>query len=173
MIPELNPVDLQTIRALLSSKTDDEISTIIELPVSVVREVIIEMDISGEERNEQVNKIIEVRTLKLENKKKPYKKAGNIQDILKKQKKQRDEGRRLTIESNRKREVTDRENRRTFKTKPVDLSTMISIKIDHKTIVFVKPGTDIEKVRQQYIKLKSLKGANPVLTYTQKKSKNI
>jgi hypothetical protein len=44
----------------------------------------------------------------------------------------------------------EKENKPAFSTKQVDMSQLISVRIDHKTTVFVKPGTDIEAVRKQY-----------------------
>jgi hypothetical protein len=36
-----------------------------------------------------------------------------------------------------------------------DLSNKIAVKIDHKTTVYVKPGTDIDKIKKQYRKIGS------------------
>ncbi len=44
-----------------------------------------------------------------------------------------------------------------FKTKEVDLSQLISVRLDDKTLVFVKPGTDITKIRIDYEEKQRLK----------------
>ena len=44
-----------------------------------------------------------------------------------------------------------------FKTKEVDLSKLISVRLDDKTLVFVKPGTDTTKIRIDYEKRQLLK----------------
>jgi hypothetical protein len=36
--------------------------------------------------------------------------------------------------------------------RPLNLASKIAVKIDHKTIVYVNPGTDIEMIRRQYLK---------------------
>jgi len=40
-----------------------------------------------------------------------------------------------------------------FKTRKVELNTMKSYRLDHKTIIFLKPGADLEKVIKAYKKL--------------------
>ena len=50
------------------------------------------------------------------------------------------------------------ENRREekrYKTLHIDTNILVSVKIDHKTTVFVKPGTDIEKIKLQYTALRN------------------
>jgi hypothetical protein len=37
-----------------------------------------------------------------------------------------------------------------FKTIDLDLKERIAVRIDHKTVVYVRPGTDIEAVRKKY-----------------------
>lgn len=37
-----------------------------------------------------------------------------------------------------------------YKKIEVDYSKLIAVKVNHKTIIFVKPGTDIEKIKKQY-----------------------
>lgn len=41
-----------------------------------------------------------------------------------------------------------------FKTRPIDLQKLISVKLDNKTFVFVKPGSDIRKIKHYYHLLK-------------------
>lgn len=38
----------------------------------------------------------------------------------------------------------------TYKTRDINLSALISVRINRKTVIFVKPGTDIEKIKRQY-----------------------
>lgn len=38
----------------------------------------------------------------------------------------------------------------TMRIKTIDMSQLISVRIDEKTIVCVKPGTDIEAIKQKY-----------------------
>ena len=39
---------------------------------------------------------------------------------------------------------------RQFKTRTIDLSNSIAVKIDRKTTVYVKQGTDIEKIKRLF-----------------------
>jgi hypothetical protein len=40
---------------------------------------------------------------------------------------------------------------RSYKTRQQDFTLLIPVKIDHKTYIYVKPGSDIEKVKQDFI----------------------
>jgi hypothetical protein len=48
-------------------------------------------------------------------------------------------------QANRKRE----ESRR-YKTKAVDTSQLIPVRIDHKTVIYARPGQNIEELKQRY-----------------------
>jgi hypothetical protein len=50
-----------------------------------------------------------------------------------------------------KRERDKKEQRRMFKTKKVDYSQMITVRVDSKTVVYTKPGDDPEQVRKKYL----------------------
>lgn len=41
-------------------------------------------------------------------------------------------------------------DRKSFKTKPVDLKALIAVKLDAKTTIYVKPGTDIKKTLDKF-----------------------
>lgn len=160
MLPELSPVDLQTIRALLSTKTSQEISDIIEYPVEVVEAVISDMGISEDERNEQLNKIIEARTLAIEKKKKvPSKVMLQKAEMKKLEKERAEEKKRIVSEEARRHQVRTRDERKKFKTREINFSELISVKINSKTTILVKPGTDIAKIKKQYEDLSKVDAA--------------
>jgi|GEM_PF-1823362 len=54
----------------------------------------------------------------------------------------------------RQRLVEEEESKKKFKTRPIDLSEMISLRIDAKTTVFIRPDQDPEAVRQKYLRNK-------------------
>lgn len=44
------------------------------------------------------------------------------------------------------------QEKKRFETKKIDLSKCIAVRINHKTVIYVKPGTDIEKIKKQFTK---------------------
>ncbi len=70
----------------------------------------------------------------------------------KSEKEYRERSSRIHNEHLRQAQRSQRESRRVFKTRDLELDKMISVRIDRKTLVFVKPGTDIEKVKKFYQK---------------------
>lgn len=148
MIEELSPVELQIIKGLLSTKTDQEIADIMEVPAEVIHSFISELTSGTEERNEQINKIIESRLLSEKNV--TRKSQVEKEQVVKEKEKRKQQKESNLREVERIKRSRMRESSRKYKTIDQDLSKMISVKIDSKTTVFVKPGTDIEKIKKQY-----------------------
>lgn len=46
--------------------------------------------------------------------------------------------------------LSPKRNERVLATKKVDLSKCIAVKVDHRTTIYVRPGTDIEKIKSKY-----------------------
>jgi hypothetical protein len=158
-------LDIQFIRASLSSKTDEEIAEILDKPVALVRTRINEMTgMAGQRqteillKNEEASRKAhaELQAKKI-NRRIREQKAEEHQDKLEKEeKKERKRKERLKHSNIVEAQYVARQqrnDRRKFKTIPIDLAKLISVKIDKKTTLFVKPGTDIKKVREQYQKL--------------------
>lgn len=57
-------------------------------------------------------------------------------------------------QSSRHGNTQPKHEQRKYKTIAVDTTKLISVKIDNKTTVLVKPGTNIEAVKMQYKKLR-------------------
>ena len=58
--------------------------------------------------------------------------------------------RQIAIARQAQRSVPSRD--KVFQTLPLNLADKIQVRIDHKTIVYVLPGTDIEKIKEKYLK---------------------
>lgn len=147
---ELNPLEIQFIKASLSSKTDSEIAGILELPVDAVSSLILEVTgLSPQERSAQEEAIVKDR-LQITTERK-----------LRSVKANRDQ-KKNTMATVRKTGMPVPENDRAkrksekrFETKQVDLSKMHAVRLDAKTIVFVKPGQDARSVIALYQHLKN------------------
>jgi hypothetical protein len=62
-------------------------------------------------------------------------------------------------EKERKRIVADEETKKKLPTRVIDYSQLIALRIDHRTVVYIKPGTDIERIQAKY-------GAKAATDYT-------
>lgn len=120
-------VDTRIINSLLHKKPVDYIAMIIDMPIDAVMNKIKEL-ITGTNRlpfdDKKHNQVLKEKALK-ENRK-------NLNAVYLKQR------------SERKNSVPK------YQTRVVDYSQMITIRIDAKTCINVKAGTDVEKAKQQF-----------------------
>lgn len=161
------PLEIQFIRSSLGTKTDAEIALTLECDIDQVHAQI--NAITGGEalvRSERIQKEREAVMRQLqekENKKKlqleqkeqrrrqaEEKKKMNIQLKIKKQKEADEKRKRINIEEERQQQKKMRESRQRLQNRPLNLDQLISVRIDDRTHVFVKPGTDISKIKKQY-----------------------
>jgi len=151
MNTQFSPLEVQLIRSSLSTKTDMEIAEVLERPVEEVRAKINEITGgAADERESDVKKYQEEKAQARIKKAKPAK-APKI--IRKKEAPVKKPEKQVDVEKvweQQKAQARMREARLTFQTKPVDLTGMISVRIDHRTTIFVKPGTDIEQAKHNY-----------------------
>jgi hypothetical protein len=89
---------------------------------------------------------------------KPLSKHELIADQRKKDK-QAEQMRKNDIEKDRH-EQRRRSREPAFKTKQVDYSQMISVRIDRKTTIYAKPGEDISELKAKFIELHGTKITN-------------
>lgn len=142
-------LEIQLIRSSLETKSDGEIAAILERPIEEVHGMINAItNGTADERSEKIQRQKESEHLKISVKE--LRKRKREEEIAKKEQRQKEKQSRMNAEERRKVEKNRLESRKTFKTKEVDLSKMVSVRIDKKTIVFVNPGTDIEKVKKLY-----------------------
>ena len=164
-------LEKQLIRSSLATKTDGEIAALLERPIEEIEEVINE--ITGGKAAERSEKIAFERKVQYEaarlktdaaEKAKQDKEAARLkreklaeerrnkklQEQLKKEQRNKEKQARLNMEEKMVAARNARDRRDRFKTRDLQLDKLISVRIDHKTIVLVKPGANIEKIKAQY-----------------------
>lgn len=144
-------LDIQIIKASLGRKTDEQLAFITERPVEDVRAFIDEIT-GGEsaQRNADAIAYQQERAAESKQRKKLVKEIIKEEVESKRARKARERQERLNMEERRRVEASRREDVRTYKTREVNLSELQSVRIDHKTIVFVKPGSDIDWIKKLY-----------------------
>lgn len=146
-----SPLELQLIRTLHLSKTKEQIAELLERPVEAVVIKIDELN-TGKELELALDSEPPVPDTKQRgrpDKKKKKPQADSVFDERDIKNHTRDKTIR-DMESRRKVEKESLAINKKFKTREVNTADLISVRIDHKTIIYVKPGTDIEKVKETY-----------------------
>lgn len=118
---------MRLLRSLLSKKTDDEIAVMMDKPVESVAAAIRKM--TGKITRPKV-KAVKKRVVK--------KKSEAIRRV------QLDNAR---LERSRRRRESER-----MKSRTLDLTGKVPVRLDRKTIVYVAPGTDIEALKSKLLK---------------------
>jgi hypothetical protein len=151
-------IEVQLIKASLLSRSDGEIAVLLERPI--------------EEIHSEINRITggqaEARSVQVQAEREEIRlKQMTRQSARDKQLRDREQSRKLKEDRKRKeeKERSDRSQQlkyeherkkkresevRKYVTREVDLSTMQSVRVDRKTIVFVKPGADVKKIVAMY-----------------------
>lgn len=151
MKPTFSSIEMQLIRASLETKSDGEIAALLECQIEDV--IVIINEITGGKSIERSASIQQLKEKEFQDK---NRKTAR-QQFLREQK-ERSEKRKIERESRRQQEEILRQKRMSriqksvFETRQVDLSKLVSVRIDAKTFVFVKPGSNIEKVKKMYTK---------------------
>jgi hypothetical protein len=152
-------LDIAFIRSSLLTKTDEEIASLLEMPVETVRMKI--QELAGEASDNRTRSIEDQReaTQKQQQAKEREKIRKAELDRIEQRREQKriEKERRLTIEDARRAHRQRDERSKVFKTRKIDFSELISVRLDHKTIVLVKPGTDIEQVKWNYVQHRDIK----------------
>jgi hypothetical protein len=147
MTTPLSHLEIQLIRSSLLTKTDEELSSLLDRPAEEIATVVLNLcEGNLDERISSLQQVSEKKLIPI----KSRKRLENERKEAKLEENRRDLAIRSNIELRRRKERTAWEERRSFKTKSVDLSELVAVKIDSKTTVFVKPGTNIAKVKEQY-----------------------
>lgn len=147
--PQFTSLEKQLVRASLQTKSDGEIAALIEKPIEDVI-VLIDMITGGQAaaRSEKIQAIKE-EEYKAAQQKNARKEL--LQERKARTEKRMNEQKKLANHlEKRKKEVEQLHSQRKYKTREVNMDELVSVKIDHKTYVFVKPGTDIKKIKEQY-----------------------
>lgn len=144
-------LDIQIIKASLATKTDEQLAFITERSVEDVHAFINELT-GGEaiKRNEDVIAYQAARGRESKQREKLVKDIVKEEAKVKRERKARELQERMNMNERRNVEARRREESKTFKTRKINMSELQSVRIDRKTIVFVKPGTDINWVKKMY-----------------------
>lgn len=166
-MPDFNFLEKQLIKASLADKTDAEIALLLERNIEEVHQHI-DVITGGQAltRSEAIQKQREEQEQQIRDRKKQ-------KDLAQLQKEARrrhaDEKKKLNDELKQKKQLQHkekaqkgraieatimerrrRENRQRLPTRELHLDQLQSVRIDEKTYVFVKPGTNVEAIRKQY-----------------------
>lgn len=164
---ELTVFDVRMIRNLMSSLSDEDIAIAVGKPLQSVRDKIFE--ITGVEgslyKRNEAKKIIrqKIKSDRLPRRTKTPKRETEKQikrsSLVRKQDAERMVARRMR-------------DKPLFKTKQIDYSTLIAVRIDDRTIIYAKPGADPEAIRDKYLLAQKRKAdsfkSKPPSTYVKK-----
>jgi hypothetical protein len=149
-------IELQLLYQLWTNSSDEEIALMLERPVSEVKEKIHEL--TGGQPSPYLAKLAK-KSVEKHNREVKLKAARVQRDTIRDQKRikekfESEESRRIRKliaqqESDRRKKNEVRESK--FKTRIIDFTQLISVRVDEKTIIWVKPGTDITQLRHNYL----------------------
>jgi hypothetical protein len=146
---KLTIIEIRYIRALAAVKTDEELAVMIEKPVELIKAQFALMAGLPKRPDEP----LPVVALASPGKKRishAERKMIREQKKVEEKKQKREKQNLHAQEQDRLRERKKRLERETFKTKQLDLSGTVCVKLNEKTTVWVKPGTDIEELKKKY-----------------------
>jgi hypothetical protein len=127
-------VEMLLIRQLVTKNDADEIAVIMEKPVEDIR-----VYIHANALLTRPKKLIKKRVSRKPNKEQiERERRREIKIALQRQQKKNEQERAI------------RRRQPEFKTKEVDYNKMISVRVDHKTVLQVPAGTDIEALKKKY-----------------------
>jgi homoserine dehydrogenase len=146
---EFSFLEKQLIAGSLKRCTDEEIAEMFEASVDDVTPYINELtDGKAAERQQSIltarDKIILIEQQKLR------KQLDKKYEVERAAERQKQRNVREKIDHQRRTHMNAREGRKIFKKRDLKLDELISVKIDSKTTVFVKPGSDIEAIKKLY-----------------------
>lgn len=150
MVNEFNDIERVLISQNLVRLTDEQIADIIGKPVDAVRQYINNITGGGTIRiskSQKKQKREKINVPKVKNS--PAKKH-----LVKVNKELAERQTRISPTQIREKLKADRKmqlEKETFKTQQVDYTKMISVRIDHRTTIYIKPGQDPEEARKRYI----------------------
>lgn len=163
---ELTMTEMRLIRSLLSVKTDSELANLVGKPVNIVTEYIDSYSFNpirptrkevgynkmpGLKRKPELGPAINGKELAQE-RAAERKRIREQKIILKRKEEERNaiRAKALLAEQNRTNARKKRIEAAKLPTRKIDLTGTIAVKLDSKTTVWVKPGTDIDALKKQY-----------------------
>lgn len=131
------------IRSLLAKKNDAEIAGLIDCSAEQIADYVSRLSGVGKRPEKKQPKPVKQKPLSV-------KKLQQISDKARKEKEQKRAARLAKQELARQKDVRKREERRCFKTIPFDPAGKILVRLNSKTQVWVKPGTDIAAIKEKF-----------------------
>jgi hypothetical protein len=170
MIAPFSPLEIQLVRASLSTKSTEEISILLERSSDEVTELINDItNGKAEDRERDVRKyILEQLMVKQSKKSKPDTTLVNISEKKRKERAVDESRKNKRLEAERAWETQrlgyrKREDQRKYKTRIVDQSKLITVKLDDKTWAQVEIQETKEKTEQLIKQTRALYDANKTL----------
>ncbi len=155
MEAKLTIPEITYMRALAAVKTDEELAKMMDKPVELIKLQFSIMAGLPKRPNEKPAAIAKLLSSKddvaIETQqpvKKERKKPGPKPKNPAKEKKKKKHSAQAQAEE-RKKIRKGRDNQSIYATKPIDLTGKVPIKLNSKTLVYVKPGTDIEELKKR------------------------
>lgn len=152
MDQKLTITDIEYIYNLAGHKTDEELAVIIKKPVGLIQ-MLFSIMAGLPKRPWEQGPIIDpsiIATPKVENK--PVKKE-RVKAVRKQKKVVKKKDKKLSPHAAEMEQLKirkDRLRRGTYKTRPIDLTGKVAMKLNAKTTVWAKPGTDIAELKKKY-----------------------
>jgi hypothetical protein len=139
--------EVRLLKSLLSKRSDEDIALMLERPVCEVSEKI----------NELTGGISPFQEKLLQKKKQQERREEIVRQKKQQQQAKKDVEKKRTVSSRiiahqtaDRIQARKRRDEPKYVTKEIDLSKLVAVRIDHRTVVFAKPGEDPDKVREKY-----------------------
>jgi hypothetical protein len=165
MEQKLTVPEITYIRALASIKTDEELAKMMDKPVELIKlqfSIMANLPKRPEEKPSAIAKLlatsVDIPATSNETTESPKKKRVTHAErkIIRDQKEATEREKRKEKQLAHMQEIEqskirkDRLRRGTYATRPIDLSGKVPIKLNAKTVIWAKPGTDIEELKRKY-----------------------
>jgi hypothetical protein len=151
MAPVFTPFEIMLIKSSLTTKTDSELATILERTVEEVNAYI--QELTGGQAEARNADVLKAQLEMSEARKQSRRLIASVikeEQEAAKERRLREKRERLNKNEQLRIESLKRQESKRFQTKVLNMNELQSVRIDHKTVVLVKLGTDIEAVKEQY-----------------------
>lgn len=148
---DFSPFDVQLISGLLSSHPDDYIAMVVDKPLHLVREKINEITGGGTLREKFYHKKEKRQSTVREKKVVKERKTRIVKENSKQLERALQNQRRVAADIESKARRAKR-NEPKFETRKVDHTTMIPVRINAKTYIYIRPGDDLQKAKDRFLK---------------------
>lgn len=161
MASEFTSFEIRLLTSMVSKYSDEDIAGMLEKPVQDVTAKIQELTGGANPYKEKATIAVMEKLNRLPREKKKTgpkklpKKTGPKKSAKRQQeeeaKRRRIETRKLAAQRVAERQAVKRQKEVLFKTKTVDYSQLQTVRIDHRTVIYARPGEDPETARKRYL----------------------